>query len=400
MGPQPSPTRQVASTPGGRRPHARIAEWSFIGESPCTDLRRCTVHCTRFDRELRESAADLLGYIGVVTTPGERTPVPIVFILGAPRSGTTFVQQEIARRSGVGTTTELHYLAHYVAPALRRWSAHQEHVAKRQREFATNGTTSDKLVFLPAALEEAEFLSALRAPIEALIARGQASEVPLSLLVLKTPSDSLYVDDIISVFPEASFVHVVRSPFDVIRSYRAVSKTWAGRWAPRSTVVGVMMWRIHVLGSASAAGRAAMTTVRYEDVRVDPSAALDQALTAIGHTVSSEFDEAHMWLTSAAGRELMGDRDPIDPPDVGDGTKARPDLNPLQRRLITVFCRDLLATYGYLAPGERTELSAVARWTLRRVERWYNAKLRRGITNALAAPSATVTLLPQAAPTN
>ena len=366
--------------------------WSMARKGP----RSFTTNLTRFDRDLGERTADLLKYIVEVTTPSDRTPVSTVFILGAPRSGTTFVQQELARRSGVRTTTELHYLAHYVAPALRRWSAQRDHVAKLQREFATTGTISDKLVFLPASLEEAEFLSALRGPIEALITRGQTDEAPMLLLVLKTPSDSLYVDDIVAVFPEASFVHVVRSPSDVIRSYRAVSKTWAGKWAPRSTLVGIMMWRIHVLGSASAAGRTTMTTVRYEDVRVDPTATLNEALSAIGHTLSSEFDEAHMWLTSAAGQELMGDRDPIDPPDVGDGTKARPELNALQRRLVTVFCQDLLATFGYLAPGERTELSGIARWTLRRVERWYNARLRRGIANALAAPNATVVLLPPA----
>jgi len=326
--------------------------------------------------------------------------LPVVFVLGAPRSGTTFVQQELARRRGVLTTPELHYIAHYLAPARRRWQAQSAQVAKLNRELGESGTISDKFIYLPAALNEEDFLVALRTPIALLVDRGRSEIADFSLLILKTPSDSLYVDDIVEVFPEARFIHVVRSPFDAIRSYRAIHKTWAGRWAPRSTLVGAMLWRIHVLGAASAAGRSATATVRYEDVRAAPTEVLDRALEALGHPTSNAFDEAHMWIVSDMSAQVLEDRKPVEPPDVGDGTKARPDLNALQRRLVTAFCRDLLATYGYLAPGERTELSGVVRWTLRIVERWYNAKLHRGAAKALASPSATVVLLPPAEPTN
>lgn len=180
----------------------------------------------------------------------------LVFLVGAPRSGTTHLQRLLASLRGVETAQESHVFE-YIAPMVRLWNAHLA------------GATSDARggVGLPCYLEEQEFVAAVRRLFWEFL-EPTLDTLPGGCLFLeKTPLHALHVDVIDLLLPKARIIHIIRDPRDVVASLLASARSWGHSWAPAEAGLAARLWSRHVRAARRAGG--ALDGRRYTEVRYE-----------------------------------------------------------------------------------------------------------------------------------
>jgi hypothetical protein len=164
----------------------------------------------------------------------------LVFVVGCPRSGTTWVQRLLASHPRVVTGQESFLFSGYLGPALRTWRW------EWRRELNPRTASGRGGIGVSAYLREEEFLEILRRFADDLVAPALARLGPDQLFVDKSPTHARFIPEIKELFPAARFVNVVRDPRDVAASWQQASKGWGSGWAPRSVRTPVKEWLNHV----------------------------------------------------------------------------------------------------------------------------------------------------------
>jgi Sulfotransferase family len=197
----------------------------------------------------------------------------IVFIIGSPRSGTTWLQRLLATHPKVRTGQESFLFAGYVGPPLKHW--HWE--VARESDPATATDTGG--LGLSCYFQEEEFLEILRDYMARLMRPMVAELGPGELFVDKTPKHALFVREIAEMLPASRFIHVVRDPRDVTASLVAGSRGWAASWAPSTSKEAIELWVDHVQAASQAARQLPpdrFCQIRYEAMMDAPNATLQQ----------------------------------------------------------------------------------------------------------------------------
>lgn len=175
------------------------------------------------------------------------------FIIGAPRSGTTWLQIMLGAHPNLVTPQELHLFSRYIAPL---WTAWEEEVARPR---------GDRIVGLMTALTEEEFERELQHLVLAVHRRVLAMKPGATLVLEKDPAYSYHVTLTDRLVPEAKYVHVIRDGRDVANSLIATGTAWGSSWAPTAARRAAEMWRDHVQRAQQAAAFAG----RYLEVRYE-----------------------------------------------------------------------------------------------------------------------------------
>lgn len=199
----------------------------------------------------------------------------IVFLVGAPRSGTTWLQLMLARSAQVATVNETHLFDVYLRSLL---DGHRSF----SRDLRTIG--------LSPLFSEAEYLDILRTLASTVLVRILGTKPEATVILEKTPSHVRVWRDILKVFPNACFLHIVRDPRAVVASLNAARKSWGRDWIASMLVDNCAMWSASVRdGRAIAAATKNYFEIRYEDLRSDAA----KKLLAIFHwmDVQSSLDE-------------------------------------------------------------------------------------------------------------
>ena len=205
----------------------------------------------------------------------------LVFIIGSPRSGTTWLQSLLGAHASVVTPQETDVFSTLVAPIQAGWD--------RQRELATGPEgRARRPKGLPTLLRDDEFRALVDALVAQVVAAMAALDPDASVVVEKSPSHSRHTGLIASYLPDASFVHIVRDGRDVAASLQAASSGWGSHWAPTELKRAAMLWRETVLGAREAAATGRYVEVRYEDLRAGDPAPLREAFAACGLTVDDD----------------------------------------------------------------------------------------------------------------
>src|SRR5689334_2436132 len=193
-----------------------------------------------------------------------------VFLLSAPRSGSTVVQRVLAAHSGVATVSEPWVLLPMLRP-LRDGLP-----AAGPLDPAIHEAVSDLLLELPNG--RADYLAAVR---EAAMHVYRAVAGPgCAWFVDKSPVYHLVVDEIAEAFPEAPLVFLWRNPLAVVAS--AVELFDDGHFeAPRYTMA--LFQSFHDLVAARRRYADRSHSVRFEDL-VSGDAAWHRLLSSIGIT--------------------------------------------------------------------------------------------------------------------
>ena len=282
----------------------------------------------------------------------------VLFVLGAPRSGTSWIQEGIAKHLNAATTPELHLFSDVVRPVVLAWRKRVKDLDLVLDALSRGGQAPERIIGLPAIIDEGDLKNLLRKPLEQIMRRAQEVDASVALLIEKTPSNSLLVPYILDLYPEAWFVHVVRDPRDVVRSLRSAGGGWAKAWAPRSALVGSLMWRAHVCGAREAVvAKGRYLEIRYEDARFDSARELSRIDEWISSGRSAQDLEVvgmpdltakePQVLVSRRVRQVAGEGPIAEPADFGDGRAQRAELTPLQCWIVEAICGDVMLTYSY-----------------------------------------------------
>jgi hypothetical protein len=299
----------------------------------------------------------------------KETRMTYAFVVGCPRSGTTWLQMLLSQHPEIATTQETHLFNSYIAPLQDAWKAH---------------ASTPRHIGLQAAMTSEEFDSLCsdfaRRALSRIAVRGSASSVVLE----KTPGHVRDVPLIVRLLPEARFIHLIRDPRAVVASLCAAGRSWGHTWASSDPVVNARLWVSDV-----SAGRDIPSvtehhhTIRYEDLLGDDGwRVLQDSLKWLGLDADDGF--CRQALKNCTIERLRHDSKALKAGAVIDGDptgfyrKGRVDswCSELARRdlqIIEYIAGELMQEYGYIgttefADGARKPFRLQARELLDSVE--------------------------------
>jgi hypothetical protein len=253
-----------------------------------------------------------------------------VFLLSAPRSGSTLVQRVLAAHDGVATVSEPWILL----PILRPLHEHVPGAAPFDRLI--HRAVSDFVDELPGG--RAEYLAA--ASDAALRLYRAAAGPDASWFVDKSPVYHLVVDEIAEAFPDAPLVFLWRNPLAVVAS--AVQLWDGGRFqAPKHTMA--LFQSFEDLVEARRRHAARSYSVRFEDLVTGDHSVWAALMSYIGIPFESPTLERFADVTL---RGRMGDRPPAGRRTV-DRRRAEVWRDTLDSPLRRAWCRRYLRWLGH-----------------------------------------------------
>jgi hypothetical protein len=303
--------------------------------------------------------------------------LPLVMLVGAPRSGTTWLQSLLGAHERIATPQETDLFKVYLDPLVDSWNAQLHRITSEEHTRGRNG--------LPLILTEQEFDAAARSLLVAMLQAVARLKPQATVVVEKSPAHSTCVDTILRFAPEARFLHIVRDGRDVASSLHAASKSWGSSWAPTTVARAARVWHDYVTAAREARTAAnAYLELRYEDLLGDNApCALASAFefTGVPCTVDEAAVrlEAHSFERLAAGGEVASAI--LTGGEAGDAIAARKEPEGFFRkgkigawrsewgtddkRSFHAVAGDLLIELGYEPDpswvGDRTKLSLVTR---------------------------------------
>ncbi|UCC29806.1 MAG: sulfotransferase [Phycisphaerales bacterium] len=278
----------------------------------------------------------------------------LVFIVGSPRSGTTYLQRLLASHEMILTGQESNVFQ-YAGPLLRRW-----HAEGRQADGRGG-------VGLGCYFEEQEFLQLLKGFLRELLQPMIGKLNPGMLFVEKTPQHAVFLPEIIELLPACRIIHMVRDPRDVVASMLAVSRSWGRGWAPRSARRSALIWLRQVRAAKEAQNTIPAEQfyeVRYEDLVAQPTSILQNLVSFLKLSWAEDaITEAVRRNSIAAVRkgggtpipkggrfaEHNGDivRDPADFIRSGVPGSWRRDLGLSEKLCVWLVTRRMMRVFGY-----------------------------------------------------
>lgn len=276
-----------------------------------------------------------------------------MFIVGYSRSGTTLLQLLIAAHDGFRTGRETHLFKHALVP-VENWRS--GFIDRKGLNMALDRLSrKSELVLDMVALER------LRAEAEqGLRVSRLLHEIMLHLVgeandtgfrwVEKSPRHAMYIPEILSLYPKARIINMIRDPRDVVSS-RIKVRHFASRTEEFFYyLMRADEWRSYVAKSlAYGEDSKRVKHVLYEDLAAHPGRTMGEIMAFLGHT----FEEQSL--------ETFADNYPrvILPWEnrhknlCAKGTiinrtgiwKER--ITPGQARMVELLCDDLMKGFGY-----------------------------------------------------
>jgi hypothetical protein len=305
------------------------------------------------------------------------------FVVGCPRSGTTWLQMLLGQHPKVATTQETHLFNSYIAPLQDAWKAH---------------ASTPRHIGLQAALTEEEFDGLCSDFARRALSRIAKTSNDSNVVLEKTPAHVRWVPLIVKLLPEARFIHLIRDPRAVVASLCAAGRSWGHNWASTDPVVNARLWVSDV-----SAGRNIPSitehhyTVKYEDLLGNDGWQAFQALLG-WLELDADDDFCRRTLENCTIERLRHDSNALkagatisgDPAGFYRKGKADSWSNELSRRdvqVIEYIAGASMREYGYLgttefAGGTRKPLRLKLRELLDSIEWRSNRTISRTFARA------------------
>jgi hypothetical protein len=296
----------------------------------------------------------------------------LAFIVGCPRSGTSWLQRLIAAQPSIRTGQESHLFDWYIGPLLERW---------RQAADAAGHGRGGLGVGCYATHDE--FLDIVRAHLNRLLEPMLRGLDCGELFLEKTPGHAFFLREIHRFLPRAHIIHVVRDPRDVVASLLAASRAWGSDWAPATATAAAAMWHRHVRAvrtSAADVPAGLFMELRFEQLHAEPAAALRAVAAFLGRAWDEDGIAAAIAANRAdAARTVGGTPIPLGgafatpagmvrEPDgfvrAGRPGSGQHELSLRQRLVVGLLAGPEMEALGYLLPPGRP--LSMARSLLRR----------------------------------
>lgn len=271
-----------------------------------------------------------------------------VFVVGAPRSGTTWLQQLLALHPDVATAGEMHVICEGVATL-----------------FA-NHEGNDPYSGLSGWVTRPELATLARALIDGIMVRLRDTSRPTATRVLdKTPDHVPYAALLAELYPDASFVHIIR---DGRAAAASAQRLWSWNEGYREHGRTAARWRDAVLDCRRHLSGLRYVEVRYEDLVRDTAGQLRRVLAAVG----LPFDEDFLGEVVRFGSIPVNVSPSARPPSA-----EPPELPATVEREMLRAAGDLLVELGYVDEQRSARLLAERSW--RDAAAGTGAVARRGV---------------------
>ena len=291
-----------------------------------------------------------------------------LFVVGAPRSGTTLLQSLLASHSSLVSFTESHFFSRHFGfvPGTDRALLRRDPLP-RLREFLDENGVSERLAdpvgqalgesLLPAALARAARSEAVgRAFLELLdqLARARGA----GGWIEKTPRHLHYLPwlDQLADSP-AHVIHIVRNGVDVVASLRLASKQWPETYDLQACI---HRWNADLERSLERLGSGSDHFVFYDELTTNPESVVSGLLTELGLEWEPEMIERRTDVARsvvAEGESWKRDAERA----ITTSTGARDTLSAAERELAERELRtDLLESLrARSARGSRTSTEGI-----------------------------------------
>lgn len=270
-----------------------------------------------------------------------------LFIVGCPRSGTTWVQLLLSQHPGVATAPETQIFSYYLVHFLNQW----------RHEHEGPGSVEQGGAGLSRLLSEEEFVALCRTCAEVVLDKIASRNPGASVVAEKSPKHALLADFIHRVFPDAYFLHVIRDPRDTGASLLAAGRSWGRGWAPKNAVNAARMWNDHFRNARRVADRTdRYQEIHYERLRAEPEQGLHRILEWLEIPEPLERCEEMARAcdlgklqAGTTGRDLPipGRKSPVGFFRKGTVGGWRDDLPPADVRIIEHLCEEGMRECGY-----------------------------------------------------
>lgn len=227
-----------------------------------------------------------------------------LFVVGAPRSGTTWLQRLLGAHPEIASGQETGLFAAYLRPWVRQWERQLPEDREHWRRQRHRG--------LPALLEVEQFEGLLAQVVEQVYGQLVKLKPGARYVLDKDPGNALVVDLILRICPSARVLHIIRDGRDVTASMVAAGRSWGGAWAPEDLMWAAEAWQRYVR-TAREAGRRTdrYLEVRYEDLLTRGVDVLAECFEFCDIAVSRS--ECERLFAAAAFRRDAANRPPPDP---------------------------------------------------------------------------------------
>jgi hypothetical protein len=276
----------------------------------------------------------------------------LVFLVGAPRSGTTWLQLLLSRSPLVATAQETDLFNIFLHPLTSEWN-----------RFRQTGEAKS----LTEVLSEQDMRTLLRSTSALVLARIAQSKPAASIVLEKTPNHVNCWREILDLWPDAHFIHIIRDPRSVVASLRYASKCWGPQWGSSRISVIAERWISDVNnGRQIASATRNYQEVAYQELLSDSAAVLLRLLGRLG--VRSTLEECQGYVEECSLDNLKAGRLENAPFDVariskfrfrlGKADSWRSELSKREIALVERMARRLMWELG-IEPVTRSRLASI-----------------------------------------
>jgi hypothetical protein len=280
-----------------------------------------------------------------------------VFIVGAPRSGTTWLQAVLSNHPSFVSPPETEV---FMALA----ELEQRHRVEGRPNGLTWALTAHELDDWSADL--------WRRVRDGLLAADPAATRVLE----KSPEHARHLPLIRRLVPGARFVMLVRNPVDVVRSTVEAGRGWGRTWAPSSVELAVGRYRNTMNMALDSVRPDDTLLVRYEDLLAGPQhwAAL---LEFLGIEPDWQLPDLHRSPLDIARSVTAAGIDAHEAASIIRSAEGfsfhnrvhRHELSSWERHYVAAYCSELMQRFGYQPADARLSAFDRARYSLRAVRR-------------------------------
>ena len=319
------------------------------------------------------------GAVAAATSEALPDEARLVFIGGAPRSGTTLIQRIIGAHSEVYSGPEFDFM-----PA----------IAALRSDMRSAIQTGRISTIVDAATLDVAISGMVRRMFNA-----KAAMEGRQVFSEKTPSNLLVFGPLLEMFPDARFVFVVRDPRDILASMQEVKRRHRSENIKPPTYLRSVRACCREINRYWKAGMAALESdpdrvlvVHYEDTVTQPESAARRLCSFLGLTYEPamlRIEEKRFDVTENVASRVAWYRDedlakPISRPDSNRARKvlSRSELGVIARTISSLPITDrydftnepvTLGAFWTLAKSALVErfwstVQSSGRWVLRRVD--------------------------------
>lgn len=264
------------------------------------------------------------------------------FIIGCPRSGTTWLQLLLAQHPAIASSQETHLFSRYIARLFDGWNYEKE----------TNQTTG-----LCSILSEKDFYQICRDMSDNILERIHSEKPYATVILEKTPDQVFCIDLILRLYPNAIIINVIRDPRAVVASLLAASKSWGRSWAPANPIDAAKLWGKSVReGKASSQRTDKYIEVHYESLAQNTQAVLKTLVEWLDLPTDPDFYEQAVNTCSRNSFDSVKDQSKIPSnlrAELGNAKRKghvaswRSELTTSQINIVEYLVLDLMKECGY-----------------------------------------------------